>query len=158
LVIYPDVEMSLLHWETQTQIKGIKMTGELIKGKAHCFAELNGITCEQFLSLSNGWLKFFKACHMLKEYQYHGEAASVPWQLQKITVLYEATSMDKTGHSTACHLIKALPLRKWSESRVTRDKSLSYFQQTLMGLIVSGPLLLVMLDGHDASTRRMTES
>jgi hypothetical protein len=43
VVVYPEVEQSLSHWVTQSQARGVRLTGEMIKGKARRFAELHGI-------------------------------------------------------------------------------------------------------------------
>src|ERR1700761_5420619 len=67
-VEHPKVEKALSIWVLQVQAKRIRLTGEVLRARAHKFAELQGIKVEDFLILSNGWLEKFKEQHNLREY------------------------------------------------------------------------------------------
>lgn len=68
LVEHPEVEEVLGTWLLQAQVKGLKITGDVLRAKAKHFAEILDIDSKEFLSLSNGWLDKFKAHHQLKHY------------------------------------------------------------------------------------------
>lgn len=108
LVEYPEVEAALKEWVLQAQVKGIKITGDILREKARRFAQIQGLDMKGFLSLSNGWLDSFKSRHSLKQYRFHGEAGSVEEddvqaariKLRKITDQYapkDILNMDETG-------------------------------------------------------------
>ncbi|KDQ17016.1 hypothetical protein BOTBODRAFT_106185, partial [Botryobasidium botryosum FD-172 SS1] len=55
----------------------LTISGDLIREKARRFAAHFGIPPDDFLSLSNGWLESFKACHGLRDVRFYGEAGDV---------------------------------------------------------------------------------
>ncbi|EUC55740.1 tigger transposable element-derived protein, putative, partial [Rhizoctonia solani AG-3 Rhs1AP] len=77
-VEFPDIDQALQKWILQSQgRRSIRLTGDLIRGKAQCFAKLFGHP-DNFLALSGGWLSSLKARMGLRQYRFHGEAASAP--------------------------------------------------------------------------------
>ena len=54
----------------------ILLTGEVLRQKWNVFANLAGVPEDDRLKLSNGWLARFKDRNGLREWKWHGEAAS----------------------------------------------------------------------------------
>ncbi|KAG8951473.1 hypothetical protein FRC04_006005 [Tulasnella sp. 424] len=103
LMEHPEVEEVLGTWLLQAQVKGVKITGDVLRAKAKRFVEILDIDSKEFL-----WLDKFKARHQFKHYRFHGEAGSVAEvdvkmeqaRLQEITKGYtrkDTFNMDETG-------------------------------------------------------------
>ena len=81
-------------WVLKVMADNILITGKVLRQKWKTFANLVGIPDDEHLSLSDGWLRQFKARNGLKEMKRHGEAAStasktVEWKhlhIQKLIV------------------------------------------------------------------------
>ena len=74
---HPEVTEMMDLWVSNAMINKILLTGEVLRQKWSRFADLVGIPEDERLTLSNGWLAQFKARNGLKEFKWHGEAASV---------------------------------------------------------------------------------
>ncbi|THH04743.1 hypothetical protein EW145_g5297 [Phellinidium pouzarii] len=72
-VKFPKLENALILW-INTKQNQIKITGAVLRAKAEKFAEEFGIPNADRLNL---WVDAFKLSHGIREYQIHGEAASV---------------------------------------------------------------------------------
>nr|CCA18680.1 predicted protein putative [Albugo laibachii Nc14] len=74
---FPAVDEALANWVLQCQSKRVMLSGDLIKARAKRFATLSGISDDQLLSFSNGWLQAFQGRHGFKQLSAHGESGSV---------------------------------------------------------------------------------
>jgi hypothetical protein len=63
-------------WVTKAMGDKLILTGDVLRQKWMRFANLACIPQDERLSLSNGWLARFKARNGLKQFKWHGEAAS----------------------------------------------------------------------------------
>jgi hypothetical protein len=63
-------------WTLKTIGDGIHLTGEVLRQKWRHFADMANIPLDERLHLSDGWLASFKKQCGLKEFKFHGEAAS----------------------------------------------------------------------------------
>lgn len=73
---HPEVTEMLEIWVKIALQKKVKLTGELIWQKWRVFVTATNVPKEDWLTLSNGWLAWFKNCLGLKAYKNHGEAGS----------------------------------------------------------------------------------
>lgn len=74
----PDVEQALWEWIQDAETRNLRLTGVLIREKAQRIAVELGIPPDQGITFSDGWLTRFKQRYGLKQYIFHGEAASAP--------------------------------------------------------------------------------
>lgn len=97
IVENPLMEASLRAWCLQKLSKGIKLTGDVIRLKAHDFKTLHNpdIVDEDRLTFSNGWLDKFKQRMDLREYKSHGEAGSAAKPNVDAAILRIRTITDK---------------------------------------------------------------
>lgn len=71
-------------WVEQAMAQDLLLSGEVLRQKWTAFANLVGVSEDERLALSNGWLDRFKARNGMREYKRHGEAASAdPEAVQK---------------------------------------------------------------------------
>ena len=63
-------------WVSKAMADRILLTGEVLQQKWNIFADLAGVPKDDRLKLSNGWLARFKDRNGLREWKWHGEAAS----------------------------------------------------------------------------------
>lgn len=77
LVTLPEVDAALSQWVVQKLHSNVRLSGDLICEKARHFCQLFH-TQPDILKFSEGWLRSFKARLGLREYLFHGEAASAP--------------------------------------------------------------------------------
>ncbi|KAJ3018432.1 hypothetical protein NUW54_g336 [Trametes sanguinea] len=107
---YPAVEQMMDLWLVPALSSNIVLSGEVLRQKWKSFADRCGISPDQQLQLSNGWLDRFKKRHGLREFKRHGEAASasaetVEQERQRIQKLIlehgyqpcDIYNMDETG-------------------------------------------------------------
>ncbi|KAF8670831.1 CENP-B ARS binding protein-like protein [Rhizoctonia solani] len=74
----PEVDFAVAQWVIQKlHTTDLRLTDELIQGKAREFASLLGHS-DKGLKFSNGWLQRFKVRMGLSQHIFHGEAASAP--------------------------------------------------------------------------------
>lgn len=64
-------------WVSKAMFDNILITGKVLQQKWTQFADLLGVPKEEHLTLSDGWLAWFKTWNNLKEYKCHSKAASV---------------------------------------------------------------------------------
>jgi hypothetical protein len=97
-------------WVSKAMSDGIILTGEVLRQKWTKFANLAGISEDERLKLSNGWLGRFKERNGLKEMRRHSEAGSstaesVENEREQMQVLIKESgyelkdmfNMDETG-------------------------------------------------------------
>jgi hypothetical protein len=77
---YPQVEKALDLWVGTLEQRRLTLTGDLLRQKALVFAELFGVSGEDFKA-SKGWLSRFKTRMGLRNHRIHGEAESAPLHL-----------------------------------------------------------------------------
>jgi hypothetical protein len=77
-VAHPDVERLLWDWITDTESRNLRLTGVLVREKARRIAADLGVPPNDSIGFSDGWLSRFKRRWGLKQYVFHGEAASAP--------------------------------------------------------------------------------
>ena len=63
-------------WVSKAMGDGVLLTGEVLRQKWNCFADLVRVPQDERLHLSNGWLDCFKHWNGLKDIKRHGEAVS----------------------------------------------------------------------------------
>ncbi|KIO27065.1 hypothetical protein M407DRAFT_73789, partial [Tulasnella calospora MUT 4182] len=122
----------------QAQAKGIRLTGDILRGKARRFAELQGVVPKQFLSLSNGWLDSFKQRHGLKQYRFHGEAG-------KITdgyALRDILNMDETGLNDRIPPDRGLATAQFAGKKVDKHRLTYALTTNADGSEVFPPLVI----------------
>ena len=73
---HPDISDMMDLWVLKAMGDGLLLTGEVLRQKWTQFADLVGVSADDRLELSNGWLEKFKKRNKLKEFKRHGEAAS----------------------------------------------------------------------------------
>lgn len=73
---HPGVNNVLELWVTKAMADGIHINGEALRHKWTQFADMDGVSNDERLNLSEGWLTAFKKHCGLKEFTRHGEAGS----------------------------------------------------------------------------------
>jgi hypothetical protein len=77
-VAHPLVERELYDWIKELESRNVRLTGLLIREKARLIAISQGLSPNEIIQFSDGWLTRFKQRWGLKHYTFHGEAASAP--------------------------------------------------------------------------------
>lgn len=77
-VAHPPVERELFDWIKEMESRNVRLTGLLIREKARRIAVNQGLSPNEVIHFSDGWLTRFKRRWGLKHYTFHGEAASAP--------------------------------------------------------------------------------
>lgn len=77
-VAMPEVEALLYEWIQTCERRNMRLTGVIICEKARLIAHELSTGNGQTISFSDGWLTRFKARFGIKQYTFHGEAASAP--------------------------------------------------------------------------------
>jgi len=72
----PEVDEMLELWIAKAMSDGVQLNGEIIKQKWTCFADIVGVSEDEQVSMSGGWLDSVKKCCGLKGFKRHGEAGS----------------------------------------------------------------------------------
>ncbi|QRV93706.1 DDE superfamily endonuclease [Ceratobasidium sp. AG-Ba] len=95
-VEFPDVDQALRTWVLQalSSKTRVTLTGHAIRSQARVFAAAFGHSAD-FMSLSNGWLESFKQRMGLRQYHFHGEAASAPVETLEAEIQRIRTIMDE---------------------------------------------------------------
>ena len=73
---HPEISEMMDLWVSKAMADRILLTGEVLRQKWNVFADLAGVPEDDRLKLSNGWLAQFKDRNGLREWKWHGEAAS----------------------------------------------------------------------------------
>ncbi|KAJ7679679.1 hypothetical protein B0H17DRAFT_943909, partial [Mycena rosella] len=106
----PEVDDMLELWIAKAMRDRVHLTGEIIREKGRCFADLAGVPEDERLALNDGWLASLKKQCGLKELKCHGEADSANpvditadrKHIQELIfhegyALYVIFNMDETG-------------------------------------------------------------
>ena len=72
----PEVDEMLELWIAKAMSDGVQLNGEIIKQKWTHFADIVGVSEDEWVSLSGGWLDSVKKRCGLKGFKQHGEAGS----------------------------------------------------------------------------------
>ena len=107
---HPEISEMMDLWVSKAMGDRVLLTGDILRQKWNTFADLAGVPKDDRLQLSNGWLSWFKEQNGLKEWKWHGEAASADTEtveqeqerLQKLIAdggyrLCDIYNMDETG-------------------------------------------------------------
>jgi len=98
---HPEITQMMDQWVSEMMSNNILLTGKVLRQKWTRFANLAGIPEDDCLTLSDGWLTWFKTRCGLKEVKCHGKAGSV--------------SLDTAERERECiqELIKACGVELW---------------------------------------------
>ncbi|CUA72364.1 Tigger transposable element-derived protein 6 [Homo sapiens] [Rhizoctonia solani] len=158
----PALERQLYEWIRKKERNGLRLNGYLIREKGRRLAHEHNIGHTVLHNFSDGWLTRFKQRFGIKQYTFHGEAASAPiaeLESHKRTIkealsryLKDAVfNVDETAH-----LISQSPesgLASQALPGVKADKTrLTY----VLGTSAAGEKLLPFVIGHAARPRCFT--
>lgn len=73
---HPEVNEMLELWIAKAMLDEVQLSGEIVRQKWMCFADLVGVPTDERLVLSEGWLEALKRRCGLKCLKCHGEAGS----------------------------------------------------------------------------------
>jgi len=95
---HPEVTEMMELWVLKAMVKGILLTGEVLRQKWTKFVDLAGVPQDECLNLSDGWLSCFKAWTGLKQYKHHGNVASADLETVKREQKCIQELIDKYGY------------------------------------------------------------
>lgn len=72
----PDFEKALTIFVQQAEVRGLTLTGDLIRAAGARFYDQLGVSKDKRQPISNGWLSCFKKRTGLRLFRFHGEASS----------------------------------------------------------------------------------
>lgn len=85
-------------WVSKAMAEKLLLTGEVIHQKWKQFADLVGVPADECLSLSDGWLSWYKVRNNLKEMKCHGEATSADSEAAEKEQLQIQELIEKKGY------------------------------------------------------------
>ncbi|KAF8747739.1 CENP-B ARS binding protein-like protein, partial [Rhizoctonia solani] len=155
-VSLPQVERLLWAWVEDSERRRLQINGELIKSKGRRIAIEMGVAPHDMIEFSDGWLTRFKRRYGLKEYVFHGEAASAPIELIEPALkalhnilshfkLEDIINVDETAHYSCQVGNRGLASQPLSGFKVDKTQL-----TILLGTTAAGGKLKPFIIGHAA--------
>ena len=97
--LHPEVTDMLDLWVSKAMADGLLLTGEVLCQKWRTYADMVGVPTDEQLSLSEGWLTWYKLRVGLKQMKRHGEAASAQSDTVNKEQLRLQTLVNSSGYA-----------------------------------------------------------